>query len=272
MLSYQHMYHAGGKMDIHKHIALCLAVKLLTQKKHPLFLLDAFAGRGIYNLKSKEAEKTQEAKNGFSVLKTTNKKTDNQTIHSLFLCIEGLNKKLKSRNCYPGSPYLINDLMRVQDKLTLCEIHPQEKSALLKNIKVFPKKAYLAPLNAYDALTTLLPPREENGLVLIDPSYEIKTEYDDIAKTTLAAYKQWPTGSFLIWYPILKNQLYKNLTQKITTDINNDESVYCHEWFFKNAKERALGSGLIMINPPQGFKEEMIKTFLFIKKLYQASP
>lgn len=265
MLSYQHMYHAGGKMDVHKHLTVCVLLSLLTEKERPLFLLDAFAGRGFYDLKAPEALKTKEAEHGYGLLRNM----DAKAIQTLQTCVDALNKKQGTSSLYPGSPYLLSHLMRKQDELSVCEIHPQELDALKENKHHFPQKVRIDTRNAYEALKALLPPKQARGLVLIDPSYEIKSEYSDIARMTAQAYKKWNTGVFLIWYPLLKNGLYETLKTELQKYITDPNALYFHEWVFENAPERALGSGVAIINPPYKTDAEIDAFFSVLQSVYK---
>lgn len=245
MLSYQHIYHAGNFADVHKHSALCLVLDYLTQKAKPMAYLETHAGRGLYDLQCSEAQKTNEAKGGIWGVDVKNVPAEAQRY---FDSITACNPK-GGRRFYPGSPQIALLNTRSEDRLMLIEKHPQEFQALSDNYAGHARVA-LHKRDALEALVALVPPPEKRGLVLIDPSYEIKTEYTDVAEGLERAYRKWPTGVYMIWYPLLPvaghQRLLKALKRSGITRILTSE-IALHP---PQGLSGMYGSGLAFINPP----------------------
>ncbi|CBL44162.1 Protein of unknown function (DUF519) [gamma proteobacterium HdN1] len=245
MLSYQHIYHAGNFADVHKHSALCLVLEHLTQKPKPFAYIDTHAGRGFYDLQSSEAQKTDEAKGG---IWGVDQDTAPAEVRRYFENIASCNPK-GGRRFYPGSPKVALLNSREQDRVILIEKHPQEFQALSENFEREPR-AILHRRDALEGLVALVPPDERRGMVLIDPSYEIKSEYADIANAVEKAYHRWPTGMYMIWYPLLPvaghQRLLKALKQSGITRILISE-IALHA---PQGLSGMYGSGIALINPP----------------------
>ncbi len=205
MLSYQHAYHAGSRADIHKHKILCQALEILTRKERPLAYFETHAGRGIYDLRAVEAEKTGEAKEGW--LKFSQ---DNDFLAGLPQGYADAVRKLNAGEAqgpaYPGSPYIAAHLLRPQDHMHLMELHPQEYEALVQNFRN-DARIHVHKRDGYEGVTALTPPRPpvpRRGLVLIDPSYEVKTEYETAAAFVYGLSQRWPEAVILLWLPVLE--------------------------------------------------------------------
>lgn len=250
MLSYQHIYHAGNFADVHKHSALCLVLDYLAQKPKPFAYIETHAGRGLYDLQCSEAQKTDEAKGGIWGVDVDNAPSE---VQRYFDSIAACNPK-GGRRFYPGSPQLALLNSRPEDRLILVEKHPQEFQALSDNFARHPRVA-LHKRDALEALVALVPPPEKRGLVLIDPSYELKTEYTDIAEGLERAYRKWPTGVYMIWYPLLPvaghQRLLKALKRSGITRILTSEIGLRPP----QGLSGMYGSGLAIVNPPWQLEE-----------------
>lgn len=250
MLSYQHIYHAGNFADVHKHSALALALDYLRQKPKPFAYLETHAGRGLYDLQCSEAQKTDEAKGGIWGVDVHNAPAE---VQHYFSAISACNPK-GGRRFYPGSPQIALLTSRSEDRLLLVEKHPQEFLAL-SDVFAGNSRVALHKRDALEALVALVPPPEKRGLVLIDPSYEIKSEYTDIAEGLERAYRKWPTGIYMIWYPLLPaaghQRLLKALKRSGITRILTSE-ISLHP---AQGLSGMHGSGLAIINPPWQLEE-----------------
>lgn len=212
-MNYQHVYHAGNFADVLKHIILIQILKSLQSYRKPIFVLDTHAGRGRYNLKSLEAKRSGEYLLGIKRL--------------LDLPVDMLPKSLvdyisvvQDENAtddlvfYPGSPKIIQDFLRPQDRAAFCECNDTEFFKLHalchqnKNVK-------LVCGDGYEALMSFLPPKEKQGLVLIDPPFEQRDEILLLEKHIIKSLKRWPNGIFMLWYPVKEpeqfNTHYQNL-------------------------------------------------------------
>ncbi len=249
MLSYQHIYHAGNFADVHKHGILAHLLATLAKRNPSLFVLDTHAGRGLYDLDSGEAHKKQEFMTGIAALAAEDEKT---SLLADFLRI--LRKYNPDGGCtrYPGSAKLAQELSRPQDRLVFAELHPGEFSLLQKNFSGNDETVKLFHKSGFECMAEMLPPPVRKGLVIIDPPYEIKSDYAEVPKTVAQAWKKWPQGAFLIWYPLLPSGLHEDMLialrrsgikDTIVSEIRNDEAP-------QDGGHGMYGSGIIIVNPP----------------------
>ncbi|MBR1777977.1 MAG: 23S rRNA (adenine(2030)-N(6))-methyltransferase RlmJ [Alphaproteobacteria bacterium] len=248
MLSYQHLYHAGNLADVHKHAALCVVLRHLTQKEKPLTYLETHAGRGIYDLSSTESLKTGEAAQGYQKL-ARNKKLNN---HPYF----DLQRRIQNevgQNLYAGSPFIAEALLRPTDTLHLMELHPQEYQALYRLMR-YPN-THLHHRDGYEGGLALCPPQPRRGILVIDPSYEVKTEYNKAADFILKVHKKWTEGVLFLWYPVLKEAYHLLPVTKLKEACL--PKFYHSEIRFPLVREGMLGSGLILVNAPYQCENEL---------------
>jgi 23S rRNA (adenine2030-N6)-methyltransferase len=263
MLSYQHGYHAGNFADVFKHIALTRLLSYLTIKDKPMFYLETHSGKGIYDLRDKQALKTGEFRQGIDLIWSDRKKLP-PVFNDYIQAISQINKEGELRH-YPGSPLLAINSLRSQDRAFLCELHPAEFDAL----KVMPhsfKKIHMSNTDGIASLKAQIPPLEKRGLVFIDPSFEIKEEYRDIPAAIKQAYAHFTNGVFCLWYPLVD----KKLTEKLARGMQaiGAKNTLRVEFNLTMARTEGMsGCGLWIINPPFTFKEE-IKSALDVLRTY----
>lgn len=260
MYSYQHRYHAGSFADIHKHLVLLSVLTRLQKKTTPFCVLDAFAGEGIYNLHTSESQKTKEYNTGFAYLKQAQ---NLPPLLAKLLSIAGSLKTMPDDLFYPGSPALIQPHLREQDRGILIENHPQAFAELKKNFNRY-SNIHLHKRDALEALNALLPFPEKRGLIFIDPSYEVKTEYQQIANLVVKLHHKFSQGIYVIWYPILPEAFHENLL-KILKKAQIEH--WSSQWRpYPEMKTGMIGSGVFVLNPPWRLKEEMTVLFEFLKR------
>lgn len=244
MLSYQHIYHAGCLADVHKHASLSVLLTALTQKDKPLSYIETHAGRGIYDLNAFEAVKTKEADKGIRFFLKSGKIPANHPYAALLKRMA----EEAGENIYPGSPFIAEALLRPTDSIILSELHPQEYSAL-KRLMRYPN-VHIHNRDGYEGALALCPPTPRRGLIFIDPSYEIKSEYEKAAKSILKLHKKWEQGAIAVWYPVLAANNHLILKEIL---LNADlPDLYCNEVALpvnENGTGMA-GSGLIILNTP----------------------
>jgi 23S rRNA (adenine2030-N6)-methyltransferase len=152
---------------------------------------------------------------------------------------------------YPGSPALIARCLRPQDRALLVELMPAEARAAEREIESL-GRVRTEIGDGYAALKAFLPPDERRGLVLIDPPYESLDELKSMLQAFDDAYRRWPNGIFLMWYPIrsasqrsMVHQRFEAL--KIPKMLFADLAIHPDD-----AGVGLAGSGLMVVNPPYG--------------------
>jgi len=231
MLSYQHGYHAGGPADVHKHRALAAVLSLLTRKTRPLTYMETHAGRGIYDLTGMQANKTGEWRAGIG--KATRDDHPYWTALDLVRAHFGV-------QVYPGSPLIAQALLRDQDRCVLMELHPAEHAALVEAID-----AEVHRRDGFEGVLALVPPEPRRGLVLIDPSYEVKTEYAATVDFVRALLVKWPAAVVMVWYPVLPDARHRPMLDALGGLVS--------EVSFPPHKGRGMqGSGVVILNAPHG--------------------
>ena len=263
MLSYQHGYHAGNFADVIKHISLTRLLAYLILKDKPLFYLETHSGKGQYDLKNKQAEKTGEYKQGIKLIWDA-RKTLNPVFKDYIQAISKLNGS-DGLQLYPGSPFLAINALRMQDRAYFCELHPAEFAAL-DQMPHFNKKVHLSNTDGMAALSALLPPPEKRGLIFIDPSFEIKDEYKQIPTAIKRAFNRFSTGVYCLWYPVVNRKLRDQLIRGMS-DIGAKNALRIEFNLTLAPKDGMSGCGLWIINPPFTFADE-IKTVLDTLRTY----
>ncbi len=249
MLSYQHHYHAGNMADVHKHGLLCWVLDYLTRKDKPLSYLETHAGRGLYDLDAPEALKTGEAAQGIDrCLQRGWFAADHPYLRLLAVV-----RAEHGPRAYPGSPLLAALALRPTDTLHLAELHPQEFAALQLAMIRFP-----ALCQRHDGLAlalALTPPTPRRGLLLIDPSYEVKADYELLPKLIGQVHRKWNVGTIMLWYPVLANAAHLPMLQALTTA--HPEGLRSETTFPAARHGHGMdGSGLFVLNPPYGLADE----------------
>ena len=248
MLSYQHIFHAGNPADVHKHALLCTMLSYMTRKDKPLSYLESHAGRAFYDLSSTEALKTGEAEAGIRAL-TDRFAPDHPYIQALTTA-----REQHGNTVYAGSPMLAALSLRPVDKLHLAELHPQEYLALRDAMR--PHNARCYRQDGFEMVQAVCPPQPRRGLLLIDPSYEIKSDYDVIPRQIARLHRKWNVGVIALWYPILASGAHSQMIR--TLKAQNLPDVLHHEITFPPVRDghRMTGSGMFIINAPYGLETE----------------
>jgi 23S rRNA (adenine2030-N6)-methyltransferase len=246
-MNYRHIYHAGNFADVIKHLVLIQIIERLKLKDTPFFVLDTHAGIGMYDLSSEQAQKTNEASAGIFSLFASN--TENQDIINYLNLIRKFNPDGKLQ-FYPGSPVIASSLMRRDDRIIANELHPEDQETLALTLKTLPNRTKTTRLDAYQSLRANLPPKERRGVVLIDPPFEERNEFEVLAKELKNVLTRWSTGTYCIWFPLKKHlpieQFYKDITA-----LNIPKTFLVECWVGdKEVEDKLTGCGLILLNAP----------------------
>lgn len=245
MLSYRHAFHAGNHADLLKHITLVLALEHLVQKETPLCYIDTHAGAGRYRLDSAEAQQTGEALRGVAQL---DERQAPAVLATWFALLRGVNSGGPQRS-YPGSPLWAASLLRPADRLRLFELHPQDRQLLQRQFSR-DRRVDVRDQDGFEGLKALLPPPSRRALVLIDPSYEIKSDYSRIPAIVRDAHRRFATGVYMVWYPLLNRPEVSRFTTQL-------ERLRLGPWLRLELRVAGqagapgmYGSGMLVLNPP----------------------
>ncbi|MDQ5884746.1 MAG: Ribosomal large subunit methyltransferase [Pseudomonadota bacterium] len=264
MLSYQHIYHAGCFADVIKHTFLSRIMDYMTQKDKPMVYLETHAGRGLYDLESRISKKTGEAQEGIFKLWPHRDRLIPE-FSPFIQTILQVNNEKKLRY-YPGSAQMAILNLRPQDRLMLCELHPQELRAL-ESLPTLGKKISIEQTDGIEKIKAVVPPHEKRGLIFIDPSYELKTEYQTIPKAIALNYKKFPQGVYVLWYPMLHSLAHQILIKHLKR-IPSEKTLHLQFWM-ENSKDNGMyGTGLFVINSPFVLAEEAKNIFKNLQAIF----
>ena len=201
-MNYRHAFHAGNFADVLKHVVLMMLVEHLKKKPAPFFFLDTHAGRGTYDLSEAEAQRSGEYWTGIGrLLELREASLPPEIAAYVRLVRDEAGKGSSAITAYPGSPIIVSRMKRATDRMVMVEKLPKEADALRAALG---RQRLVSVIDGdgYAALKAQLPPRENRGLVLIDPPYESDLEFDSVLAGLELAHERWPTGTFCIWYPL----------------------------------------------------------------------
>ena len=253
-MNYRHAYHAGNFADVAKHLTLVAALLQLRKKDKPFFVLDTHGGRGRYDLGADEAARTGEAAAGIGRLLPPGDEGGRPPVLETYLDLVAQD----GAGHYPGSPLLAARLLRPQDRLVAVEKHPEDAAALMAALAPFGNVRAIAG-DGYGRLSTLLPPKERRGLVLIDPPYEAPDEFEQAAGALKAAWRRFATGIYMLWFPIKSpaaaeafcgEALAAGVAKALRIDIAAPARP-------QDDKPRLTAAGLLVVNPPFGLDAEV---------------
>ena len=247
MLSYQHIYHAGNLADVQKHALLAWMLDYLTRKDKPVSYIETHAGRGLYDLGSDEALKTGEAAAGIDLAEGWFP-ADHPYLQRL-----AETRSMYGRNAYPGSPLIAALGLRETDSLHLAELHPQENTALTAALA--PWGAHIQKRDGLEMALALTPPTPRRGLMLVDPSYEVKEDYVTIPRVLTQVARKWNVGILALWYPILQSGAHVPMLATLTESFSE---AFRHELRFPPVRDghKMIGTGMFIVNPPYGIDAE----------------
>ena len=272
MFSYRHAFHAGNHADVLKHTVLIAALKHLTEKDAALAVLDTHAGAGLYRLDGDYAETSGEAANGILKLLAAPEpgQAPLQAAPALqdYLDMVASFNKSGGKKVYPGSPFIMQQLLRDHDRLKLFELHPTDSKTLSANIAQLEAGRQVAVFreDGFEGIRKFLPPPSRRAFLLCDPSYEIKSDYSRVAEMVANCLKLFATGTYAVWYPIIPRPEAHDLPRKLKTLATKAGKSWLHATLtvkFSKITTDATGevkrpglpaSGMFLINPPHTLK------------------
>jgi 23S rRNA (adenine2030-N6)-methyltransferase len=251
-VNYRHAFHAGNFADVHKHVVLLALIERLLRKPKPLLYLDTHAGRGWYDLRSEAAMRSQEWQDG--VARLAGYEASSEDLRRYMTTVSSADVATAGR--YPGSPILALRQLRDGDRVVLVERQIEEAQALEQAIRGRRGVSVVCG-DGYAALKTYLPPRENRGLVLIDPPYESDQEFASVRQALQAGLGRWPNGIFALWYPIKASPEATRLHTALQD--SGLRKLLRLELTVRPADSPLglNGSGLIIANPPWQLDDEL---------------
>jgi 23S rRNA (adenine2030-N6)-methyltransferase len=252
-MNYRHAYHAGNFADVVKHAVLARLLVHLGGKPAAYRVLDTHAGAGVYDLGGPEATRSQEWHGGIGRLYGASLDPALGSLLAPYLDIVAVHNPSGGLRRYPGSPALAQAFLRAQDRLLACELEPQAAAALKRSLS-HDRRAKVVAIDGWTALNAYVPPPERRGLVLVDPPYEDAGDF--INQAVEKAHRKWPSGVYLLWYPIKGRQQPDALARRLRRSGIN--KILRAELNLRAADAAALtGCGLILVNPPWRLEEEL---------------
>lgn len=245
-MNYRHVYHAGNAHDVLKHAVVSMIVERLSAKETPFRVVDTHAGVGLYDLMSEEAQKTREFESGIAPLFSA--PAPHPALARYLDAVRAFNPDGRLR-VYPGSPALVNALIRPIDRQLLVELHPEDHAALRRNFADDDRVA-VHKMDAWDAVKAHLPPPERRGLVLIDPPFEEPDEFARMADALAVATRRFPGGVFALWYPIKDRTAVARFHEAVVARGIRRATIVEITTRDDGAILRLIGSGLLLVNPP----------------------
>jgi 23S rRNA (adenine2030-N6)-methyltransferase len=260
-MNYKHIYHAGNFADVAKHVGLMYCLGALQRKDSAIFVLDSHAGRGFYDMQAPEVQKSGEAERGIQRLIETS--IGETLLADYFASIRARPGKRLAR--YPGSPALIAGALRLQDRALFVELMPAEARAAEREIESA-GRVRTEIGDGYAALKAFLPPEERRGLVLIDPPYESLDELKLMLQAFTEAYRRWPVGTYLMWYPI-RSAGQRSMVHSRFEALRIPKMLFADLAIHPDDAGIGLaGSGLMIVNPPYGADDHLQEAYAAIHK------
>jgi len=255
-MNYRHAFHAGNFADVHKHAVLALVITHLREKTAPFRVIDTHAGAGCYDLAGPQASRTGEWRDGIGKLHGHTLDSRLGGLLAPYLDVVKNFNPGQELAIYPGSPALARALLRPHDRLIACEAEPDAARALATTL-ASDRRAKTLAIDAWTALSAFIPPQERRGLVLIDPPFEQPDEFARLAGEIAKAYRKWPTGIYMLWYPIKNRGAADDFAAQLAR--SSIKKILRSELLIAPPRDaqRLTGSGLILINPPWRLTDQL---------------
>jgi 23S rRNA (adenine2030-N6)-methyltransferase len=258
-MNYRHAFHAGNFADVFKHIIVARILHHLREKTTPFRVIDTHAGEGRYDLAGEEANCTGEWRDGIGRLAGAALPADAAELMAPYLAALRACNRADELRYYPGSPLLAHHLLRPQDRLVACELEPRAAIALSRHLRRS-ATAKVMRIDGWIALNAYVPPKERRGLVIVDPSFEQADDLIRLANGIAAAHRKWPTGIYLMWYPVKG----RDDPDRFISTLRRFGMEKCLRVEFAVAPAQPTGGlsacGVIVVNPPWKLAAE-IKIF-----------
>ena len=252
MLSYRHAFHAGNHADVLKHLVEVLILQYLVQKKDkPLRYIDTHAGPGIYALQRSFASRNREFDSGIARL--WGRSDLPPPLEHYVNMVRSFNPSSELLH-YPGSPAIAASILGTAHRLQLFELHPDDASGLDDWVGR-DRRIKVQQADGFSALKAILPPPERRALVLIDPPYEVKTDYDTAISALEVGCKKFATGVYALWYPLLDRDDVSAFVERLK--MMPVKSLLVEFPVQPLTGEGMRGSGMFIVNPPWILQQQL---------------
>jgi 23S rRNA (adenine2030-N6)-methyltransferase len=271
-MNYRHAFHAGNFADVVKHVVLTRVLTYLHEKPAAFRLIDTHAGTGRYDLQGDEAQRGGEWQQGIARLLAAPLDGKAAVLIRPYLDIVQAHNPPGELKTYPGSPLIARALLRPQDRLTACELEPGAHRELVAALRQ-DRQARVVKIDGWTALPAYVPPQERRGVVLVDPPFEREDEFARLASGFEAAFAKWPSGIFMLWYPLKDARAAARLGQAVVDAVLRERRSSAPRTAREELAERTLqvefqtghairttgltAAGLIVVNPPWTLAREM---------------
>jgi 23S rRNA (adenine2030-N6)-methyltransferase len=264
-MNYRHAFHAGNFADVFKHAILVRILVHLREKAAPFRVIDLHAGAGLYDLTAEPSQRTGEWRDGIGRLFTAELRPQELRPQELraeaaallapyLAAVRAFNPGGVLRQ-YPGSPLIVAELLRPNDRLVACELEPDAAAALGRRLHAI-RQARAIAIDGWVALNAYIPPSERRGLVLLDPSFEAADEFPRLAAALMSAWRKWRTGIYMAWYP-LKSRNGPDAVARTIARSGPEKALRLEMAIGPITADGPLaGCGLVIINPPWRLAEE----------------
>jgi 23S rRNA (adenine2030-N6)-methyltransferase len=259
-MNYRHAFHAGNFADVFKHVIIARILTHLREKATPFRVIDTHAGEGVYDLSSEEARRTGEWRDGIGRLLDADLSAPAAELVAPYLAAVRACNHGHELRYYPGSPLLAHHLLRPQDRLIACDLEPRAAAALSRHLRGTPLAKVMAGIDGWTALNAYVPPKERRGLVIVDPPFEQPDDFIRLADVVTAACRKWPTGIYLLWYPVKDRSDPDRFVRRLARS-SMEKRLRIEFAVAAPRPEGGLSAcGMVVVNPPWKLAEE-IRTF-----------
>lgn len=246
-MNYRHSFHAGNVADVFKHIVLVLVLRALHKKETPFCVVDTHAGSGVYEL-----ERPGEFEYGIGIIWPEREQWP--ALADYFAVVEKLNGKGEIKY-YPGSPFIIREYLRPQDRAAFMELQPGEYANLKTNFTGI-KNISVRHVDAWGAFKAFVPPKENRGVVLMDPPFEVANEFDHVVTALTQGTKRWRNGIYMVWYPF-KSRMTVSKFHQALRGLRVEAQAVEFMTLPDDVENRLNGSGIVLVNAPWGVMDAL---------------
>ncbi len=271
MLSYRHAFHVGNFADVIKHIVIIEVLEHLVKKDSPFDYIDTHAGAGLYDLRADQTSKLQEYSQGVGKLLSADEQEDWPELVTYLSIIKQYNPTTELTH-YPGSPIIALNFLRDKDRAWLFELHPADCEALAQQVSR-DRHVKVIREDGFKNVLSLLPPHSRRGLILVDPPYEVKSDYDQVLETVKKAHTKFATGTYVIWYPVVDRTRIEKLASRLEN--SGIKKILRLELAIAADESHGIGmtaAGMFVINPPWQLRQTMSTLLPRLVKTLGAGP